>query len=89
MSDELRKALSQIASASPCVYRPGTPQERTCVLCETFINEARDALGFERWPAIPATPIKKQMIHSIDVSGWDNGNGGPVITKFDKQKEIK
>jgi hypothetical protein len=50
-----RKVLSDIASASPCVYKPGTPQERTCVLCETFINEARDALGFERWPAIPGT----------------------------------
>ena len=57
--NKLHKALSQIASASPCVYKPGTPQERTCVLCETFINEARIALGFERWPAIPAT--KKEI----------------------------
>jgi hypothetical protein len=59
MSEELRKTLSQIASASPCIYQPGTPQERTCVLCETFINEARDVLGHERWPAIPGT--KKEI----------------------------
>lgn len=48
---ELREALHQIASASPCVAHPGTERERTCVLCETFINVARDALGRERWPA--------------------------------------
>ena len=48
---ELREALHQIATASPCVSHPGTERERTCVLCETFINVARDALGRERWPA--------------------------------------
>ena len=47
----LREALHQIASASPCVSHPGTANERTCVLCQTFINVARDALGRERWPA--------------------------------------
>ena len=48
---KLREALHQIATASPCVSHPGTERERTCVLCETFINVARDALGRERWPA--------------------------------------
>ena len=48
---KLTEALHQIATASPCVYHPGTERERTCVLCETFINVARDALGRERWPA--------------------------------------
>ena len=48
---QLTKALHQIASASPCVSHPGTDRERTCVLCQTFINVARDALGRERWPA--------------------------------------
>jgi hypothetical protein len=48
---ELRKALHQIATASPCVSHPGTEHERSCVLCETFINVARDALGREHWPA--------------------------------------
>ena len=47
----LTEALHQIATASPCVSHPGTANERTCVLCETFINVARDALGRERWPA--------------------------------------
>ena len=46
-----RAALHQIASAGPCVSHPGTERERTCVLCQTFINVARDALGRERWPA--------------------------------------
>ena len=49
--DQLEKALHQIATASPCVSHPGTERERTCVLCQTFINVARDALGRERWPA--------------------------------------
>ena len=44
-------ALHQIATASPCVAYPGTESERRCVLCETFINVARDALGRERWPS--------------------------------------
>ena len=48
---KLREALHQIASASPCVSHPGAANERTCVLCETFINVSRDALGRERWPA--------------------------------------
>ena len=48
---QLTEALHQIATASPCVSHPGTANERTCVLCETFINVARDALGRERWPA--------------------------------------
>ena len=48
---QLTEALHQIASASPCVSHPGTESERTCVLCQTFINVARDALGRERWPA--------------------------------------
>ena len=48
---KLTEALHQIASASPCVSHPGTANERTCVLCQTFINVARDALGRERWPA--------------------------------------
>ncbi len=48
---KLTEALHQIATASPCVSHPGTERERTCVLCETFINVARDALGRERWPA--------------------------------------
>ena len=48
---QLREALHQIATASPCVSHPGTANERTCVLCQTFINVARDALGRERWPA--------------------------------------
>ena len=48
---QLTEALHQIASASPCVAYPGTESERRCVLCETFINVARDALGRECWPA--------------------------------------
>ena len=48
---EITKALHQIATASPCVSHPGTERERACVLCETFINVARDALGRQRWPA--------------------------------------
>lgn len=48
---QLTEALHQIASASPCVSHPGAANERTCVLCETFINVARDAMGRERWPA--------------------------------------
>ncbi len=51
MITKLREALHQIATASPCVFHPGTESERRCVLCETFINVARDALGRERWPA--------------------------------------
>jgi hypothetical protein len=48
---ELRQALHQIASASPCVSHPGTEHERACVLCRSLIDVARDALGRERWPA--------------------------------------
>ena len=51
MITKLRESLHQIATASPCVSHPGTERERTCVLCQTFINVARDALGRERWPS--------------------------------------
>lgn len=51
MNDQDRNALARIASASPCVYLPGTDQERTCKLCLALIDEARDALGLQRWPA--------------------------------------
>jgi hypothetical protein len=51
--DRLWKTLSDIASGSPCMLDPGTATERTCKLCEAHINHARDALGFERWPAVP------------------------------------
>ena len=55
------EALTRIASASPCLSNPATPQERGCKLCEALINEARDALGFQRWPAVPATPVDEQF----------------------------
>jgi hypothetical protein len=48
---QLTEALHQVASASPCVSHPGTEHERSCVLCRTLIDVARDALGRERWPA--------------------------------------
>ena len=43
-------ALHQIASARPRVSHPGAERERTCVLCQTFINVARETLGRESWP---------------------------------------
>ena len=63
---QLTKALHQIASASPCVSHPGTERERTCVLCETFINVARDALGRERWPA-ESVPLdtSRDVVHNV------------------------
>lgn len=52
---EKTKALSVIASGSPAVAEPGTPQARSCALCLAHIDHARDALGFEHWPATPGT----------------------------------
>ena len=52
-------AARDIASGSPAVTQPGTPHERTCPLCLAHINHARDALGFKRWPEIPATERDK------------------------------
>ena len=48
-------ALSMIASCSPRVYNAGGDNQGHCKLCEAMINEARDARGEERWPAVPHT----------------------------------
>lgn len=53
------KHLRDIASGSPGVVQPGTPSERPCALCLAHINHAREALGFEKWPAVPATEKDK------------------------------
>jgi hypothetical protein len=57
--DVAKKILHHIASCSPHVTNPGQPTERICALCLTFIDEARAALNYEPWPAIPHTPKKE------------------------------
>lgn len=59
-AERLRAALSTIASTSPCVLRPGSEDQHSCKMCLALINEARDALGYQRWPAIPATLTEKK-----------------------------
>lgn len=54
---EIEQTLMRISSASPKMDNPGTPQQRNCCLCHAMIDEARDTLGFQRYPAIPHTPI--------------------------------
>ncbi len=51
----IEQALSDIASGSPAVTHPGTENERQCSLCLAHINHARDAMGYDRWPAVPGT----------------------------------
>lgn len=60
--DPIREALSQIASCSPCVLNPGTPQEQSCNLCLAHINHARAALGEQPWPAVPHTPVASPSV---------------------------
>ena len=69
-------ALHQIATASPCVSHPGTERERTCVLCQTFINVARDALGRERWPA---ESVRDDLLAKIAWEGHNLPMGTLVI----------
>lgn len=47
--------LKRISSCTPNTLRPGTPQEWRCSLCLALIDSARDALHYQRWPAIPHT----------------------------------
>ena len=54
MTDPLRAALEIIASASPTLTTDRTG-ERRCAMCRALIDEARDALGYERWPAMAKT----------------------------------
>lgn len=53
----LRAALERIASTSPRAWRRHNcgPDER-CLHCLALIDEARDALGWARWPAATGTP---------------------------------
>lgn len=52
---EIEQTLMRISSASPKMDNPGTPEQRNCCLCHAMIDEARDTLGYERYPAIPHT----------------------------------
>ena len=53
----IEAALDTISSASPAMREPGTTREQSCALCHALIDEARNVLGYERWPAIPHTPV--------------------------------
>ena len=56
-TNRLRTALERIASTSPRAWRRHNcgPDER-CIHCRALIDEARDALGWARWPAPTGTP---------------------------------
>lgn len=48
----LRAALERIASTSPREWsRVDGGRTERCVHCRALIDEARDALGWARWPA--------------------------------------
>lgn len=55
--ERAERALKDISSGSPAVFNPGTPHEFKCSLCHAHIDEARRALGYQLWPAVPHTPI--------------------------------
>ncbi len=57
MTDPVRLALERIASTSPRLIGPCLPTEHGCALCLALIDEARDALGWQRWPAVPGTLV--------------------------------
>lgn len=49
--------LRLISSASPSIFHAGDQtREHSCTTCRLLIDEARDALGFAHWPAVPYTP---------------------------------
>lgn len=53
----LHAALERIASTSPRAWhRPGCAEDERCLHCRALIDEARDALGWARWPAGTGTP---------------------------------
>lgn len=53
----LRAALERIASTSPRAWhRPGCAEDERCLHCRALIDEARDALGWARWPAGTGSP---------------------------------
>lgn len=53
----LRAALERIASTSPRAWRrPGCAEDERCIHCHALIDEARDAIGWARWPAPTGTP---------------------------------
>ena len=49
------KLLHHISTCSPCINDAGSARERSCKLCLTFIDEARDHFGYQHYPQIPAT----------------------------------
>lgn len=59
-AEKIQIALEQIASTSPCIYRPGTPDEHTCIHCRALINHARDALQLADLPAPFPTPLANE-----------------------------
>lgn len=46
-----RIALEEIASASPSMHNHYSGEHRRCAMCNVFIDTARDALGYQAWPA--------------------------------------
>jgi len=57
---KVKKALGEIGSGSPSTFKDGLidgpgPGTRTCTMCATHIDHAREALDWAPWPAIPGT----------------------------------
>ena len=57
---QIESTLDIISTASPAISQFGGTQPRTCKLCQAIIDEARDALGYERCPAIARTPTTQK-----------------------------
>ena len=50
----LRMSLEQIASGSPSIH-VGQTRDYQCAHCAAMIELAREAIGWEKWPAKPET----------------------------------
>jgi hypothetical protein len=63
MTTAERKALEEIASASPTIHSKINGDQHRCTMCRVMIDTARAALGYQEWPAQPKTPKETNGIH--------------------------
>jgi hypothetical protein len=57
---QIETTMDVISTCSPAATNFASDQPRACKLCQAIIDEARDALGYQRCPTIARSPTTQR-----------------------------